>query len=318
MEQGQTDRQEPSNTILITGGTGTIGSALIPVLLERGYNINVLTRRRAHQSNVWAGINYYHWDTQRGIINRSALTGIKAIVHLAGYPIANFMTGGWWHKVWASRVNTMQFLYAITRFMPQPEIVITASAIGYYDDHGDEWIHEDFPRGNSPLAFLVEAWESAARLWTKRGIPVVAVRIGIVLSKKGGIFPLWKVLSQLRVLQRFSDVDPYYSWVHVSDVAEAIAWIIDSRSIFEDFEVFNLVAPHPVRFSTLVSELYSLLRSRPLIPPIPSSWSAPLLGPLTRYVRLSQRVSSQKIAQRGFSFKFTNIGEALSDLLTLK
>lgn len=304
---------------LVTGGTGFIGSYLVRLLITRGYRVRILTRQRSVRppSPEYEGtVEFWHWIPERGIVDSRCFQGVDVLFHLAGYPVFRFWVRRWWHRVWSSRIHTMRLLFALWEPYPLPRKVISMSAIGYYGDGGDAWLDESSPRGEHPLAFLVEEWEHAARLWTERGVPATALRTGIVLGTGGGIFPMLDTMTRLGMLAPIRDCDPWFSWISVQDVARAFLWVAEREveKSGEGWQVWNLVAPNPVRFSELVQQMYVFRKRRRWVPPIPSGIVRRLGGPMGRYMVMSQRVSVEKFQRAGFSFETPDLQSFLDFL----
>ncbi len=297
-------------TVLITGGTGFIGRATVQTFLEKGWRVLVVSRRRRLPPD-FPDVDLIHWDPLRGIMDFRALNRVHVLIHLAGYPIFRVFVPGWKKKLWHSRVGTLRWLYEVWEGHPYPQTLISASAIGYYGDSHDHWLTETSPPGNHFLSPLVRAWEEAALLWEKRQVRVVIFRIGIVLDRHGGLFPMLETLARLRLLATPSHYDPYFSWIARQDVASSFYFAATHPEIQG---IYNLVAPQPVRFSQVVELFRERRRWQPLLHRIPSGLIRTLGGPLGPLLLMSQRVSSQRWQTTGYSFQFPTwqqIGEYL-------
>ncbi|MDP7385818.1 MAG: NAD-dependent epimerase/dehydratase family protein, partial [Nitrospinota bacterium] len=180
--------------VLITGSSGLIGSSLIPFLSNGGHHVTRLVRARPTPDG-----DEVKWDPEKGEVDRDGLEGLDAVVHLAGESIA----GGRWTaerkaKIRSSRVDGSRLLCgALAGLERPPKVLVSASAIGYYGDRGDEVLNEDSPRGSGFLSEVCREWEAATGPADQAGMRVVRLRIGIVLSDRGGA--LAKMLLPFRL-----------------------------------------------------------------------------------------------------------------------
>jgi len=227
-------------TIVVTGSHGTIGTALVPSFTIGGHRVVRLVRSQqpAKEATAW-------WDPVRGSIESRALEGVDAVVHLAG---ENLVSGRWTVKkkqrIRDSRVDGTRFLCeALGRLSRPPKVLVCASAIGYYGNRGNEELTEESPPGKGFLASVCVAWERAVSPAAERGIRVVTMRTGIVLTPAGGALRKMLVPFRLGLGGTLGRGAQYMSWVAMDDLLGAI----DHALLTHDLSgPLNVVAPHPV------------------------------------------------------------------------
>jgi uncharacterized protein (TIGR01777 family) len=302
-----------NKTVLIAGGTGLIGSRLSQLLVEKGYNVLHLSRRK----NLQAEIPAYAWDLNQMSVDDEAITRSDIVVNLAGAGIAD--------KPWTeerkqliidSRVKSNRLLLdAFQRLGHQPEVYVAASAIGYYGDSGEAWVNEESESGEGFLSKSVQIWEQPIQEAIASDLRTVALRIGLVLSTKGGALLKLLLPFYFFVGTYFGDGQQWYSWIHIDDLCRMFIQAIEDR---EMQGVYNAVGPTPERnkaFTRLVGEA----RNVPfLLFPAPVFALQLFLGEMSQTVLISTKVSSEKIEKRGFTFQFEQLGEAVQDLLARK
>ena len=191
------------------------------------------------------------------------------------------------------------------------ESFISASAVGYYDDHGSEWITEEAPMAEEFIARLCRDWESEGQGAEALGIRYVALRIGLVLSREAGFLPKTTMTLPLRMLNYFGNGQHYYAWIHEKDVVAMFCHALTNSSVRG---VYNAVAPNPVPQKKMLAELKKVLSKALIMLPVPTFALRIVLGEMARVVVFSQRVSAKKILDTGFTFTFDKVEEAFSDL----
>jgi uncharacterized protein (TIGR01777 family) len=297
-----------SKTILITGGTGLIGSRLTALLLEKGYTINHLSRRK----NPAPAVNTFFWDLDKGEIDECCIDGVDIIIHLAGEGIADKRwTEDRKKAIAESRTKGIRLIYDLLKKKKhQVKSVISASAIGYYSDRGDELLTEDSAPNNDFMAHCCVEWEAAVDEGRQLGLRVTKFRTGVVLDNGGALEKMaapvkWYVGSPL------GSGKQWIPWIHVQDVIDMYLFAIEH----EDFEgVYNMVAPNPVTNKQLTKAVARQLH-RPLwLPNVPAFLLKLLLGEMSTIVLGSTKVSAQKMEDAGFKFKFTGITDALKEI----
>ncbi len=299
--------------ILVTGATGFVGRALVPRLLADGHAVVVQSSSPERAKNaLGADVEVVSSDEAWADV----LAGVDAIVNLAGEPI---VSGRWTDKkkkaLVESRVDrTEEMVKAIGEMDARPSVLVSASAVGYYGDRGDEVLHEDSTQGDDFLAELCAGWERAAFGAEAHGLRVAALRIGVVLGRGGGA--LEKMLPPFKMGGggKLGSGDQYMPWVHIADLVELMRTaVVDERYT----GVFNATAPNPVDNKTFTSALGSALQ-RPTIVPVPSFALKAIFGEAAQVLLEGQRAEPKRALDHGFEFAFSTIDEALNDVVAEK
>ncbi len=309
------------STILITGGTGLLGSALTKILLAEGHKVIVLTRN-AKTSNR-PDIEYAKWDVKSETIDKNAVSAADFIVHLAGAGVAD--------KRWSSdrkkeivdsRTQSSALLLKALKEVPNHvEAVISASAIGYYGD--------DEKRGPKKKSFTEEMhpdkeflgetcrlWEESIEPVQKEGKRMVKLRIGIVLSNDGGALPEFKKPIKFGIAGVLGSGKQVVSWIHIEDVCRMFLFAIQNKSMQG---AYNAVAPTPVRNKELTILLAEKMKGRFFVDVhIPAFALKIMLGEMSVEVLKSATVSCEKIRSEGFDFYYPTIETALENLVNGK
>lgn len=298
--------------VLIAGGTGLIGQAIIKLLDSSKYEIHVLSRTKKQNT---AGVNYHQWDTEARTIDKDALR-VDAIINLAGAGIADKKWSEARKKVLIeSRVNSAltikEHLEKIAKD-ERPAHYISASAIGYYGDSGDKIMNEeDLPVDDGFLSICTKTWEEAAdRLSTV--IPVVAkVRVGIVLSTDGGAFEKMLIPFKFRMASYFGDGSMKMSWIHIDDIARIFIHLMEKRM----GGTFNAAAPEVVSNKELSKTIKEVKGGFYILNPVPAPALRIAMGEMADVVLTGTHVSVEKLVKTGFKFRFPRVNEAITDLL---
>ncbi len=256
-----------------------------------------------------AGPDFF-WDPSRGFIDKAALEGVDGVVHLAGESIA---AGRWTEarkeRILDSRVEGTRVLCeALAGLESRPDTLIAASAMGYYGDRGDDVLGEEEPVGDLFLSRVTELWENATAPAADAGIRVVNLRLGLVISGRGGALKQMLLPFKLGLGGRVGNGRQWVSWIAMGDLVRAIEHVIAT----EDFSgPVNTVAPNPVTNANLARTLGRVLR-RPALLPLPKFAAVTLLGQMGRELLLtSARLSAEKLLSSGFSFHHEDLESAL-------
>ncbi len=294
--------------VLITGSTGLIGSSLIPFLSTGGHNITCLKRDKSK-----IGENDLYWNPEKGEIDTSKLEGFDAVVHLSGENVAGRWTDEKKAEIEASRVKSTRLLSkSLSKVKQKPEVLVCASAIGIYGNRDDEILTEDSPAGKGFLAQVSKKWEDAAAAAKKAGIRVVNLRLGIVLSPRGGALEKMLLPFRLGLGGRVGRGHQWMSWISVHDVIGAIYHAINDDSIEGPV---NAVSPKPVTNLEFTTTLGTVL-NRPTFLTIPSLLLRALFGEMADETLLSSaRVMPSKLLSSGYEFQFTELEASLRNLL---
>lgn len=294
--------------ILISGASGLVGSALVPVLESRGNRVMRLTRGSAGSAPATAT-----WNPDTGQIDLGRAGDIDAVIHLAGETIAQRWTPKTKQRIRDSRVEGTRLLAETLATMPAPpKVLVCASATGFYGDRGEEWLDEKSAPGAGFLADVCQEWEQAAQPARERGIRVVHLRIGIVLTPKGGALAKMLPSFRLGLGGRLGDGRAYWSWIALDDLLEAIQHAFADASVHGPV---NVVSPNPVTNAEFTKTLGRVL-NRPTILPVPRFAVDLLFGEMGREAILpSFRVKPAKLTEAGFRFGFPDLEPALRHLL---
>ena len=298
--------------VLITGGTGLIGSALSNVLQREDYNISLLTRRK---ENLGTDGNFY-WDPEIGMIDDNALRNQDTIIHLAGAGVGEKRwTRSRKKVILESREISTDLLYDnLSKTDHSVESFISASAVGVYGyDTGSILVDEERVKPDDDfLAVVVKEWESSVDRISALGIRVIKIRIGLVLSNKGGALPKLVAPVKLGLAAALGRGDQYISWIHMDDLCSIFRKAIIDESIIG---IYNAVAPQPVTNKELIKAIAAKLDKSVWLPNVPGFVLRLALGEMASMLLGGNRVSSKKIESTGFEFQYKYIGEALDELL---
>jgi uncharacterized protein (TIGR01777 family) len=299
-----------ATSVLITGASGLIGAHLTKALLQKGFKVSHLGRTK--RTGV---VPSYVWNVDRQEMDTQALKGIDTIVHLAGAGIADHRwTSKRKKEILESRTKSTALLYESLKNIPHlVKTFVSASAIGYYGFHEDDTLlTEESKPGGDYLSGVVAAWENEADRIASLGIRVAKIRIGIVLSDKGGALkemanPIrWGVGAPLGTGKQM------VSWIHLDDLCSIFMKAVEDESAAG---AFNATAPHPVTNRELTRAIAKVLKRPLLLPPVPGFVLHAILGEMADIVVNGSNVSSEKIQKTGFAFKFELLEPALKDLL---
>jgi uncharacterized protein len=299
--------KESKMRILITGASGLVATALAAELQAAGNTVNRFVRA---SSNAKAGTSDVPWNPETGEMNLAAAEGADAIVNLAGASIGG---GRWTPKrkalLRSSRVDLTEHLVAaLTRLKSPPKVFVSASAIGYYGDRGEESLTEASISGQDFLAQICRDWEAAAIKAEQSGMRTVIARFGIILSKKGGALPPMLTPFKLGAGGRIGSGNQWMSWVALDDVVSALQLAIASTAMQGPV---NVVAPNPARNAEFTKALARVLH-RPAILPVPAFTLRLILGEMADALLLSsQRVVPEKLTQQQFKFQYADLESAL-------
>jgi len=304
-----------TETVCITGGTGLIGSSLMRILKLSAYRVLVLSRIRSDDPE---SILRY-WDYENGVIDPVAIQNGDHYVHLAGASVGDGRrTEQRKREIRDSRVKTTKFLYeTFLKLEKKPKTFISASAIGVYGhDTGGILIDEDRVKpGDDFLATVTREWEEEVNKIRDLGIRVVILRIGLVLSYFGGAVPKLMKPVKMGFGSPSGSGEQYISWVHLDDLIDLIKYCIEYRNIEG---TFNAVAPNPVTNREFTKTMASIMEKPYFMPRTPAFLLKMILGERASLILGGNRVSSKKIINTGFDFKFDSLGDALFNILKLK
>lgn len=296
--------------ILITGGTGFVGSELCPLLLQEGHFLTIITRSpKRYKEEQAKNQQFISWDADL----TEAMEKADAVINLAGENIfGQRWTESVKHRIHASRVeSTEQLVEAIKAADNPPEVMVSASAVGYYGHRGADVLTEEEPPGDDFLAQVCVDWEAAARPVQEAGVRLAIPRLGIVLEKGGGALQKMIPAFKLFVGGPIGRGTQFVPWIHRHDLCRGLIYPIENES-FEG--AYNLNAPHPVTMQKFAEALGDVM-NRPAKLQVPEFALNMMLGEAAEPILESLRAQPKRLLEDGFKFKFTHIREALSEIM---
>jgi uncharacterized protein (TIGR01777 family) len=298
--------------ILITGGTGFVGTQLTNRLIQEGHGVTILTRSPKAPKGTAFGIFYLQGDpTQKGAWQDS-IKNHDAIINLAGASIFSKWTDDYKKLIRESRMTTTRNLVeGIPAHSERKITLFSTSAVGYYGFHGDEDLAEEAPPGNDFLARLAVEWEGEALKAQDKGARVVITRFGIVLGEKGGALGQMIPLFKKFIGGPIGNGRQWFSWVHIKDLAEAFVFLTKHPEISGPV---NLCSPNPLRNKDLAKALGKALH-RPSFMPAPGFMIKLVLGEFGSVILEGQRVIPRRLLDSGFTFQYPDIDKALQSLM---
>jgi uncharacterized protein len=291
--------------VAITGASGTIGTAVAHELRERGDEVTALSRSGSGDSVRWAA-------PTREPAPAEALRGRDAVVHLLGEAVDQRWSDAAKREIRDSRVLGTRNLVAGLGALPaaeRPRVLVSQSAVGYYGPRGDEPVDESAPAGDDFLAHVVADWEAEALAAAELGVRVVTTRTGVVLSSGGGALQKMLPFFKLGVGGPVAGGDQYVPWVHLDDVAGAMAFALDTEAASGPL---NLTAPDPATNRELSRTLGRVLH-RPAIAPVPALAVKLLYGEMAMIVTTGQRAVPARLTELGYAFRHRELEGALRE-----
>jgi len=298
-----------SKQILITGATGLIGKKIISALQKAGHTISILSRK----DNYIPGVKTYVWDVYHDKIDHNCMTDVDTIIHLAGENIAaKKWTPKRKQQIIDSRVLSTQLLYkTIKETNATIDTMISASAVGYYGDCGEEILTEESASGYGFMADCCKQWEEAVDKGKSHGIRIVKFRIGVILAKGEGALHSLEQPIKFFVGAPLGSGKQWVPWVHIDDIVSMFANAVENPLMNG---AYNACAPFPVTNATLTKSLAQILH-RPIWPfNVPESMLKLILGEMSEVIFISTNASAQKLLSADFRFKYTQLKDALSDI----
>ena len=293
--------------ILVTGATGLVGSAVVPFLAGGGHEVVRLGRSAPGAGDI-------RWDPDAGVLEARALEGFDGVVHLAGENIAS----GRWNaakkrRIKESRVRGTRLLAETLGGLERPpRVLVSASAVGFYGDRGDEELTESSPAGSGFLSEVCREWEAATEATEGKSIRVVHARLGVVLSRDGGALAKMLTPFKLGAGGIVGNGGQYMSWITLDDTAAALAHLLTTETASGPV---NLVAPAPVTNHEFTKTLGRVLR-RPTVFPLPGFVARVVFGEMADALLLaSTRVTPANLLDSGYTFRHGSLEEGLRQVL---
>jgi hypothetical protein len=312
--------------IIISGGTGLIGSALADNLARDGHQVILLSRNpQAQAEKLPAGVEIVAWDGRSSAGWGQMVDGADAVVNLAGESIAGDSMAALIFKRWTperkQRLRTSRLdagkamVEAIEKAKVKPRVLVQASAVGYYGSRGDEVLTEESRLGDDFLALICKDWEASTAPVESMGVRRVIIRSpGVVVSTKGGAFPFMLLPFKLFLGGRLGSGKQWFSWVHIKDEVKAIRFLIERP---DATGAFNLAAPQATTNGEF-SKILGKVMGRPSIIPVPAFALKLLFGSKAAILLVSTRQVPEKLNKLGFVFDFPTAEQTIADVLGKK
>jgi len=299
--------------VLITGATGLIGTELVTLLLQNGISVNYLTTSK---NKIVNEINYngFYWSPEKGIIDENCLMGVDSIINLAGANIAKRWTNSYKQEIIESRLLSSSLLFKAIKNNPnQVKQIVSASGTSIYPN-SDTIVYDENSTeiNNSFLGNVVVKWEESTDKFNSLGLKVCKLRTGIVLSTNGGALVEMLKTIKLGLGSSFGSGKQIQSWIHIHDIASLFYFAIQNQ--LEG--VFNAVSPNPVTNEQLTFAIAKVLRKPLFMPNIPKFLMKLMLGEMHELLFENRNLSSKKIIDKGFVFKYKTIDEAMKNILS--
>jgi uncharacterized protein (TIGR01777 family) len=295
--------------ILVTGSTGLVGSSLVPVLTSKGHEVVKLVRSEPKDSAT-----EIYWNPEEGSLDAAMLEGLGAVVHLAG---ENLAEGRWSEdkkkRIRESRIKGTRLLSeTLSRLKAKPEVLVSASAVGFYGNRADELLTERNSSGSDFLAEVCREWELATQPAALAGVRVVNLRFGVIFSGEGGALQKMLLPFRMGVGGKLGSGHQYMSWITIDDAVGAILHAVEKRDLRGPV---NVVAPEAATNKEFTKAMGRVL-SRPTIFPVPAFAARLAFGEMADATLLSsQRVEPALLMESGFVFKYPELEGALRHVL---
>lgn len=296
--------------VLITGGTGFIGSQLIQLLLKEGHDVTNLTTRKNQEGTVTRSFRHVYWNPSSKELNAELIPEIHGVIHLAGFSVANKWTQANKELMISSRIESTHFLCDfLNTLQHKPRVFVGASASGFYKN-SFEWQDETAEKGSGFLSDLTDQWEKASDE-LHESIRKIHLRIGVVLSAKDGALKKLKPIFKAGIGSAVGSGKQYMSWIHEEDLIRLFVYCLHNQI---DSGVYNATAPSPVTNYEFSKTLAKVLKRPFILPNAPEFILKIIFGEMSQLVLVSQRLSAKKTESTGFQFQHKSIALALKNI----
>ena len=297
--------------ILITGGTGFVGTQISDRLIREGHELTVLTRSARKEAR--AGLSYLQGDPTREGDWQEAIKQHDGVINLAGASIFKRWTDEYKRAILESRIKaTKNIVEGIPTDTKKSFTLLSTSAVGYYGFSGDEKLNESSPSGEDFLARVTQQWEAEAMKAEDKGARVVFTRFGIVLGVRGGTLGQMIPLFKKFIGGPVGSGKQWFSWIHMEDLCEAFVFLIKHPDIAGPV---NVCSPNPVRNKELAKSLGKAL-GKPSFLKAPGFLVKLVLGEFGSVVLKGQRVIPEQLLTHDFKFRYRDIDKALAGIIT--
>lgn len=300
--------------VLISGGTGLVGTAIIKKLIERGDDvINLTTRKEIKASSE--NLSHVYWNPSQGVFDGNIIESVDAVINLAGFNVANRWTPQNKQLIVDSRMQSTSLLVdACIRAARKPKVFVSTGASGFYAS-SFETQDENASAGKGFLSDLSLQWEKAIAPLNATSMRTVILRVGVVMDKKDGAVAKMVPFFKLGLGSATGTGKQFMSWIHLEDLANMYLYALDHASVHG---TYNAVAPAPVTNAQYSKALAKAMGVPFFLPNVPSFVLKMIFGEMSTMLLNSQNISSQKIQQAGFVFRYPTIDAALQQLFSYK
>jgi len=293
--------------VFIAGGTGFIGSSIIPALLKEGYEVQVLVRNKEKAKKLPSSCKVIWGNPTKSGEWQKYLEETDIAINLAGQNIFSRWTKTYKKLILESRIKSTE---NIVSSLKKSALLINASAVGYYGDKGNTLVTEDSLPGDDFLAKTCIEWEKRALKAKEKDAKVIIARVGVVLGRTGGMLPKILPIFKLGLGGTLGKGNQWFPWIHIKDLVSAILFLIKK----EKEGIYNFVSPNPVTNKEFTKTLGKVLK-RPTLLPVPVFMMKLIFGELANIIICSIRAYPKNLLELGFKFKFETIEDALKDLI---
>ena len=302
-------------TILITGGTGLVGKALVKQLVQKNYKVIILTRS-TKDYKVEENVSYALWNVKENSIDVDAVKKADAIIHLAGAGVVDKKwTPSYKKEIKESRTKSSELLLkTLKNNVHKVQVIVSASAIGWYgaDKIPGHYFTENEKADDAFLGEVCKEWEESIEPATKLGIRVTKIRTGIVLSKDGGAYPEFKSSLKFGVASILGTGQQMVSWIHINDLCRQYIFALENEHVQGSY---NAVAPTPVSNKTLTLAIANEIKGKFYIPVhVPQFFLKIIMGTRSIEILKSATVSADKIKKEGFIFLYPGVEAAVKNI----
>lgn len=293
-------------TVLISGGTGMVGSVLAKKLKTAGYRVRILSRQK--------GENHFYWNPEKNEIDLSVFENLDAVIHLAGASIAKRWTASCKKELYSSRIDTSKLIFEqLKKSNSKIECFISASGVNYYGTETSKHIFsEEDPNSKDFLGKLCADWEAAAFDFEKLGARVCVLRTAVVLSADGGMIRKLIPAAKFNMISALGSGHQIVPWIHIDDLTDMYRWLIENPNLSG---AFNASATQIVNSAEFTKAFVGAMEKKIILPNTPAFMLKLIFGDTASIMLEGSAVSNKKIKDTGFRFKFDNLETAFKDLL---
>lgn len=293
-------------TVLISGGTGLVGSVLTKKLRTAGHRVRILSRQK--------GEDHFYWNPEKNEIDASAFENLDAVIHLAGASIAKRWTASYKKELYSSRIDTSKLIFEqLKKSNTKIECFISASGVNYYGTETSRHIFtEEDPNSNDFLGKLCADWEAAAFDFEQLGARVCALRTAVVLSADGGMIKKLIPAAKFNMVSALGSGNQIVPWIHIDDLADIYKWLIENPNLSG---AFNASATQIVNSREFTKAFVGAMGKKIILPNTPAFMLKLIFGETASIMLEGSAVSNKKIKDTGFRFQFDNLETAFKNLL---